>query len=187
EIDEETLSRAYRRQAAALAEGGVDGILCRSFTELDALRIALEAAKAATNLPLIGSMVFDSGPDFTETVMHVTVPQAAAAIREAGASMVGCDHAEHPDAAADVVGMLRAACDLPVWVEINAGRAELSEDRRVYPETPKAYGERLPALAQAGATIIGGGRGATRDHIAAMRQARDRFLRRRKGRPSAPQ
>ena len=183
EIEEVELRDAYRTQAQALAEGGVDAILCRCFVELDALRAAVEAAAESTGLPIIAGMTFDCGPDYTETTMGVTVPQACEVLAGLGAAMVGCDRGEYPDTTAATVALMRASSDLPIWVEINAGRPELLEGSIVYPEPPADFGRRLGPLAAAGANIIGGGLGASADHIGQLARARAQFLR---SRPTPP-
>ena len=178
EIKEDVLFAAYAAQVEALADGGVDAILCRGFTEIQALCIAVEAAQknVSPDLSVVGSMVFDCGADFTETAMGVTVPQACQGLVQAGATIVGCDHGEYPDAAASVVTLLRASCDLPIWAEINAGQPELRDGRAVYLEPPEQFGTRLEALAASGASFIGGAGGATAQHVAALSQARRRYL-----------
>ncbi|MFQ5501841.1 MAG: homocysteine S-methyltransferase family protein [Phycisphaerae bacterium] len=176
EIDETVLFDAYRAQAVALAEGGADAILCRSFTEIEAMVVAVRAAIDGTGLPVIGSLIFDSGPEYNETAMGVSVPQACTALVDAGASMVGCDRSEYPDGTAAIVTLLRQSCDLPIWVEINAGRAEIHDDQVVYPSTPKEFAESLRPIAEAGAGVIGGGWGVTVAHIAEMARSRERYL-----------
>jgi len=176
EIDETALFDAYREQGVALAEGGADAILCRSFTEIEAMVVAVRAAIDGTGLPVIGSLIFDSGPEYNETAMGVSVPQACATLEDAGASMVGCDRSEYPDGTAAIVTLLRQSCDLPIWVEINAGRAEIHEDRVVYPSTPKEFAELFRPIAEAGAGVIGGGWGVTVAHIAEMARSRERYL-----------
>ncbi len=168
EVGEETLIEAYRDQAAALAEGGVDAILCRSFTEVEALSVAVRSAKEGGGLPVIGCMAFDCGPDRLETALGVTVPQACEAMMDAGVAMVGCESGEGPDNAVAIVSLMRASCGLPILAEVNAGSPELVEGRVVYPESPAEFAARLRPLAEAGANIVRGGRGASTEHIAAM-------------------
>ena len=180
EIKEQVLHDAYRAQAEALAEGGVDAILCRSFTELESLLIAVKAAIQAAGLPVVASMTFDAGPDYTETSLGVTVPQACTALVDAGVAMVGCDHGMFPDATDAIVSLLRESCDLPVWVEVNAGQAELQEEHVVHPEPPEPFAERLAAIVGAGASFMGGGRGTSAGHIAALVRARETYQRRAK-------
>ena len=171
EVAETDLYDAYQAQAQALAAGGADAILCPGFSEIRALTVAGRAAGAAAELPVIGSMTFDCGPELNETALGVTVPQALAGLAEAGAAMVGCDCADRPDATEAVVSLIRGSCDLPIWVKVNAGAPQLLDGEVVYPETPKEFAGRLTGLADAGASFIGGGRGVTTEHITAMAAA----------------
>lgn len=176
EISEDALLAAYAAQAEALAASGADAVLCRSFTEIRMLRLAVEAAMKVVNVPVIGSMAFDSGADYTETVMGVSVPSACAELLQAGVAVIGCDGSAFPDSAASVVSLLRDSCDLPIWAEVNAGQPEFGDPLPTYPETPEQFAARLEPLAGAGARFIGGGRGVTAAHIAALAAARDHFL-----------
>jgi len=174
EVAPSDLHEAYGRQARALADGGAHAILCRSFTEIEALCAAIRAAAEATTLPVLAGMTFNSGPEQMETTLGVTIPQACAAAGEAGAFMIGADGAENPDGLPAIVTLLAESGDLPVWVEVNAGPPVLVEGGVRYDEEPAAYGARLPLLREAGARMIMAGRGATLDHIAALASARKR-------------
>lgn len=180
EVEESLLTEAFSNQARALAEGGVDAILCRGFTELESLVIAVKSAKDAASLPVIGSMIFDSGHDYSQTPMAVTIPQAARALADAGACMMGTDGSEFPDGAPAVVSLIRASSTLPVSVEVTAGRPELTETGIRYPESPKLFAERLERLIDAGATIVSGGRGVTVAHMTEMSKIAVRLRKRRR-------
>ena len=91
EVPAETLSVLFAVEAKALAAGGVDAILCETFAELDEILLAVAAAKAATDLPVIASMTFDSGPDKTATMMGTQPADLAAAAAEAGCAAVGAN------------------------------------------------------------------------------------------------
>jgi methionine synthase I (cobalamin-dependent) len=173
EIGESALSEAYARQAEALAAGGADAILCRSFVEVGALVVAIRAAIQATGLPVIGSMTFDSGPEQVETALGTTVPQACAEMAEAGAAVVGCDCGDSPDSTPAVVSLIRQSCGLPIWVKVDAGLPELVEGRVVYPETPPEFAGRLESLVQEGANFVGGCCGASAGHVAALATIRN--------------
>jgi|GEM_PF-2044237 len=182
EISADALRSAYAMQAEALVTGGADAVFCRSFTEIQTLRLAVEAVKKVAKVPVIGSMTFDAGADYTETVMGVSVPSACAELVAAGVDGVGCDRSTFPDSAASVVSLLHDSCDLPIWVEVNAGQPEFGESSPTYPETPEQFAARLEPLAVAGARFIGGGLGVTAAHIAALAAARDRYLQKAKRR-----
>lgn len=175
ETDENTVLQAYRSHAQALADVGVDGLLFRSFTELRTLEIAIHAARQVTDLPVIGSMIFDCGLERAETALGVTGPQACAALAEFGVSAVGCEASDDPAPMLDVVSLLRASSKLPLWVSLRPGCPVLLDGSVRYPETPEEFGHRLDALAKAGASVVGGGSGVTTDHIAALAAARERL------------
>lgn len=178
ESDESTLHDDYSAWCRALCDGGCDVILCRSFSELEQLVVAVKAA-VSTGLPVVASMTFDSGPDFTETILGVTIPQMCRAMAESGATLIGCDGSEYPDGAPAIVTLLRQSCPLPVYIERSAGRAELGDDGLVYPESPREFADRMEALKAAGAAIIGGGRGVTVAHIVEAARQLDRLSKRR--------
>lgn len=176
EVDKDALFAAYAAEVRALKEGGVDALLCRSFTEIESLCVAVEAG-AAAGLPVIAGMTFDCGPERRETTMGVTVPQACAALVEACVVMVACDGGESPDTLAEVVALARASCDLPVWVTLGCGLPELVEGCAVCRESPEAFAKRLPPLAQHGAAFIEVGPGATANHVRAAVEAAKRAKR----------
>jgi methionine synthase I (cobalamin-dependent) len=170
EVGEQELSEAYARQTEALADGGVDAILCCGFTEIEALTAAISAARRVANLPVIGSMVFDSGPNQNETTLGVTVPQACMAIAEAGGTIIGYESGDGPDNAAAVVALMRESGDLPIFARVTAGIPQLIDGQVVYTETPEEYAKRLAPVVKAGAGLVGGGRGASVEHVAALGQ-----------------
>jgi len=170
EIEEGELFEAYRTQAQALALGGVDAILCNSFTELAALCVALRAARTV-GLPLAASLTFDSGATGMETALGCTADQACTALADAGADIVGCDGGENPDAMPAVVGCLKKGSGRPVWAQCPAGIPQVVEGKTVYVEKPTEFAARLKPLIAAGASIVGGARGASTRHIAALAKA----------------
>lgn len=180
EVSEVDLVEAYAEQVRRCINAGADGFLCRSFSELEPLRIAVRTIRDACDLPLIGSMTFDAGPDAMDTATGATIPEACRVLREAGADMVGVDRGEYPDGTPAIVSLLAQSGTLPVYAEVNAGRAEIVEQRVAYREPATVFGERLERLRDAGAKIVGGGLGAGREHIAQLNRTRERLV--RKGR-----
>src|SRR5690606_22083494 len=100
------------------------GLVVETMTELVEVVTAVKAAKT-TGLPVVGSMTFDSGANRTHTMMGVSPEQAAKAIVDAGADMVGCNCGIGIDNYIKVTAMLRAATDKPIWVKANAGLPEI--------------------------------------------------------------
>ena len=67
EANADQLRDAFSRQARALASEGPDALLIETMTDLAEARIADEAA-LETGLPVIVSLVFDSGKNRDRTI-----------------------------------------------------------------------------------------------------------------------
>jgi len=175
EAPAEELGAAFAETAEALAWGGADAIVLETFNELDEAAIALDAVKQATDLPVIVSMTFASGPDKTATMMGNKPADLAGMAGAKGADAVGANCGIGPDNYVRVAEMLRAAADLPIWIKANAGLPEVGpRGRTTFPMGPEEFAARVPSLIAAGADFIGGCCGTTPDHIRAIRAVVDK-------------
>lgn len=167
EASEGELYEAFREQAEALAEGGADGLAIESMTELAEALAAVKAAKT-TGLPVVACMTFDSGKDRTSTMMGVAPVQAAKALADAGADMIGCNCGIGIEHYVKVAGLLRGATNKPIWVKANAGVPEIDGGQLVYRTAPGDFAAKAKELVKAGANVIGGCCGTTPDFIRAL-------------------
>lgn len=176
ETPQEVLLGAFREQAEALAEGGVDAIIIETMTALDELECAIAAAKG-TGLPLIGSLAYDKGRGGYRTMMGVSPEQAAEAMLRAGVDVLasncgtGLDIGDH----AAIVAAYRAKTSKPIMAQPNAGQPEVVDGRVVYRETPDVMACRLGELVRAGANIVGGCCGTSPEHIRLFRAELDKL------------
>lgn len=166
-IDEREMHAAFAEQAGALAEAGADALVLETMTDLAEARIALEAA-LATGLPVIVSMVFDSGRNRDRTMMGTTPQQAATELTRLGAHGVGANCGIGIESAAAICRALASATTLPIWIKPNAGLPRLHDNAVVYDTSAEAFAAYLPELASAGASFVGGCCGTTPDFIAAL-------------------
>ncbi len=174
EVSEEELTTAFAEAAEALAWGGVDGIVLETFNELDELKIALGAVRKATDLPIVVSMTFASGPDETATMMGNKPADLVAAAVSGGADAVGANCGVGPDNYVRVCRLLREATDLPIWIKANAGLPQVTASgKTVFPMGPDEFAACVAKLADAGASFIGGCCGTGPAHIRAIRAAVD--------------
>ena len=169
ETNEAELRAVFEEQARALAAEGVDALLLETFADLDEIRAAIAAAKA-TGLPVVASLVFDSGPARDRTMMGATPEQAAAAVIAAGADAVGANCGNGIDGFIPICRRLRAATDRPLWLKANAGLPEIVDGRAVYRTSPEYFAARTLDLVKAGATFVGGCCGTSPAFITAIRQ-----------------
>jgi methionine synthase I (cobalamin-dependent) len=166
EVTEDDLFAAFAEQAQALADGGADALLIETMADLAEASIAVRAARQ-TGLPVVASMVFDSGKNHDRTMMGATPEQAAAQLGEAGADVIGANCGVGIAAYVPICERLRAATNRPIWIKGNAGLPEMVEGRTVYRMTPEAFAGYVPALVKAGAKFIGGCCGTSPEFIRA--------------------
>jgi len=172
EVSKEELSAAFGEAAEAMAWGGADAIVLETFNELAEARIALQAVRKATDIPVVVSLTFASGPDKTATMMGDKPADLAKMAEAEGAAAVGANCGVGPDNYVAVARMLRDATDLPVWIKPNAGLPVVDKKgRTTFPMSPPEFAAFVPKLIAAGANFIGGCCGTTPAHIEAVRAA----------------
>ncbi len=166
---------AFREQAEALAEGGVDLIVVETFTAIEEAAAAVRAARA-TGLPVSVSFSFSPGAHGYRTAMGVDPAGAARAMKEEGAVIVGANCGEvSPGQMVEVLREIREAdTGLPLIGEANAGAPRVVGGNTVYDAEPDAWAPEALDLRDEGARIIGGCCGTTPGHIAALGRLRGR-------------
>ena len=169
EVTAEQLKNAFLQQALALAAEGPDAILIETMTDLAEARIAATAA-LETNLPVIVSLVFDSGKNRDRTIMGTTPEQAATALTSDGVHAVGANCGVGIREFIPVCKRMAAATSLPIWIKPNAGLPEMLGGVAHYKTTPEEFAAAAPELIAAGATFLGGCCGTTPQFIRELAQ-----------------
>lgn len=172
-VTEDAMVEAFSRQISALVEGGVDAILIETMSDLGEAIAALKAVRETTDLPAAVSMTFEQGKNELATMMGVKPAEAAEALCEAGADIVGSNCGGGIEQIIDVITQMAPHIDRPVWAKPNAGLPELVDGETVFRETPEQMAAQFDALVEAGADIIGGCCGTTPEHIRQFVQRRD--------------
>lgn len=167
EATEEELRATFAEQINALAAAGTDAILLETFADLDETRAAIAAAKT-TGLPVIASLVFDSGAQRDRTMMGATPEEAVAALTEAGVDVIGANCGRGIEGYLAIAKRLRAATTLPIWIKANAGLPEIVAGQTVYPAIPEFFADKAAEIVAAGTTFIGGCCGTSPAFIAAI-------------------
>jgi 5-methyltetrahydrofolate--homocysteine methyltransferase len=167
EVTAEQLREAFSQQARALAAEGPDAIVIETMTDLAEARIAATAA-LETGIPVIVSLVFDSGRNRDRTVMGVTPEQAAAALTSDGVHGIGANCGRGICDFLPVCKRLAAATTLPIWMKPNAGLPEMIGGAARYKTTPAEFAAASQELLEAGATFLGGCCGTTPEFIRAL-------------------
>lgn len=164
DVSEDDLRAAFVEQAEALAEGGADGIVVETMSDLTEAKLAVIAAHN-TGLPVVACMTFDSGKNKDRTMMGVTPEEAAEELAAIGADVIGANCGQGIEGYVPICTRLRAVTDLPIWIKPNAGLPVVVEGRAVYKTTPDEFALHAKALIDAGASFIGGCCGSNPDFI----------------------
>jgi 5-methyltetrahydrofolate--homocysteine methyltransferase len=165
-LTEEAAVSAFREQATALVDGGVDLLVLETFFAREEAVWAAEAVRSVTDLPLVMSFSFDQG---TRTMMGLAPADVAAAAHAAGATAYGANCGRSLEDTAELITQfLDAGTNGPLWIKPNAGVPQVVAGAVVYPEDPESFAARVGEFAERGARIVGGCCGSTPEHIAAL-------------------
>ena len=151
----------------AMAAAGADGIVVETMTDPAEARLAIAAA-AATGLPVVACMTFDSGAKLDRTMMGTTPEQAAEQLLAAGADVRRLELRPRHRRLRGICRRLHAASGRPVWIKANAGMPEMRDGRTVYTQTAEQFADYVPQLIEAGAAFLGGCCGTTPEFIRAV-------------------
>lgn len=127
EDEEEELSAVYQEQIEALLEGGVDLFVIETMMSLDETRVALQAVRSLTDLPVMCSMTV--GPK-GRTLFGSSIFDAVRELPKEGASAVGINCCSGPDTLEDIVRSIKELATVPVIAKPNAGLPTLDARRK---------------------------------------------------------
>lgn len=167
--------QAFKEQAAALIEGGVDLIWIETMSDLEEVRAAFEAAREVSQeVPIVTTMTFDT---HGRTMMGVTPEKAFETLSGFGAAALGGNCGNGPEEIIEVVTKMHGInSDTILVAKANAGIPELVAGKAVYRASPETMANYAVQSYQAGARLIGACCGSTPDHIAAISQALDEHV-----------
>lgn len=170
-VQEEDLKSAFVEQAEGLLAGGVDGFIIETMTALDEIKVAVEAVKRVSDLPILVSLAYDPAGETPRTMMGVGPSQAVEQLVPLGITALGfncgtLDMPEYVELAKSYAAALTGTGVL-LLAEPNAGRPELKGDKAIYTLSPETFAASLSEIKDAGAAILGGCCGTSPAHIAA--------------------
>ncbi|MFH0991925.1 MAG: homocysteine S-methyltransferase family protein [bacterium] len=155
EITEEEMSAAFNEQAQALAEGGAQGIVVETMSDLQEAVIAARAAKS-TGLPVIVSMVFDSGLHHDRTMMGNSPEEVVEQLEAIDVDALGANCGMGVEHFLSICKSLRSLTALPIWIKPNAGMPEIVNGKIAYRALPEQFSSYTKEIVAAGANFIGG-------------------------------
>jgi 5-methyltetrahydrofolate--homocysteine methyltransferase len=170
EVTEEELLAGFQEQCRGLADGGVDGILIETMSDMEESVLAIRAARISTTLDVLCTFTFEkTQAGEYRTLMGTSVPEAVSSAMAAGADVIGANCGNGTAGMIEIVREIREMdSSVPILVQANAGLPVYEDGRTVFPEGPEEMASQVPGLLEAGANIIGGCCGTTPEHIRLM-------------------
>jgi len=164
-VSEEDMVLCFSEQVEAFVEGGADGVIIETMTDVNEAKCALKAVKENSNFPVAVSMTFNKEEKGYATVMGITPEKAVVELEKAGADIVGANCGSGIEDIVEIAHTIRSVTYLPLWIKPNAGVPQLREGKTIYPETPEEMVRFVPDLIKTGVSMIGGCCGTTPEHI----------------------
>lgn len=163
---------AFLEQAEGLLEGGVDAFVVETFSDLTEIRLAVEAIRAITDLPIITQVAFTQD---LVTFLGLTPSEVARTLRSLPVQAIGANCSVGSSTLFDVLEhMVPEAGGLSLAIQPNAGLPSRVGERLIYISSPAYMADYAARMIVAGARMVGGCCGTNAEHIRAMREAVDR-------------
>ncbi|AIE85507.1 bifunctional homocysteine S-methyltransferase/methylenetetrahydrofolate reductase [Fimbriimonas ginsengisoli] len=166
-ITEAEVGEAVREQAQALADGGVDGFILETYTDICELKVAVEAVQQVSSLPIIVSKAYIEDGEMLAEGLPVRCTKA---MGELGVAAVGANCIVGPQRMLDLVRQIAESTELPIIAFPTPGLPQLVKGQIVYDTSPEYFAKAASRLVEEGAKIVGGCCGTTPAHIRALRR-----------------
>jgi homocysteine S-methyltransferase len=167
-LSTEELREAFREQAAALEERGVDLFILETFSDLDELAGAIEAIRSFSVLPIVAEMTFS---EEGSTLGGARPAEVIARLASLDIQALGANCTVGPQLLLPIIEGFSGS-GRPIVAMPNAGFPKRVGDRIVYPRSSPEYFEQFAVEAVAlGVRILGGCCGTTPEHIRALVEA----------------
>lgn len=168
EMPYDTLFEAYKEQITYLAEAGVDLLVAETMMAADETMVILDAATEVCDLPVLCSLTIEADGSL---FFGGNIYEAVEALEAVGAAAVGCNCSVGPDQLEAVISGIRERVSIPVIAKPNAGMPKITETGdAVYSMGAEEFAEHMKALADAGASLLGGCCGTDPKYIRALCQ-----------------
>jgi len=160
---------AFREQAGALEERGVDLFLLETFSDAAEIGVAIDAIRSFSKLPIVAQLTFS---DEGLTLGGMTPADVWNVLKGRDIQAIGANCTVGPQLLLPVLRELAANSTLPLTAMPNTGFPRRLGDRIVYPRSsPEYFSAFAQEAGQLGARVLGGCCGTTPAHIRAITEA----------------
>jgi homocysteine S-methyltransferase len=161
--DASRVRAAFKEQAQALAEGGVDFLLVETMRQPQEILLAVDAAREAVgrDLPIVAQVSIDQDLAMADGTPVAVIGQK---LKERGVDALGVNCSNGPQDVFSAVEKL-VLLGLPITAMPNAGLPRRVDERLLYVSTPEYFGVFARRMFKLGVRMVGGCCGTTPDHV----------------------
>lgn len=170
----EQMEAVFAEQMEAILSAGVRAICIETMMDLEEACCAVRTVRRLDpTVDILVTMTFQKGPKGFRTMMGISPEQAVEGLLPAGADVVGSNCGNGIEDMVALAAEFRRCTDRPILIHANAGLPQLIGGKTVFRQSPDDFAAHVPALLDAGATLLGGCCGTTPEHIRAIRRIVD--------------
>ena len=162
DITFEDAINAYKEQAKALFDGGVDFFVVETMIDIQEMRAAIIGIKEISDLPILASLTF-SKEGFTLTGSNPV--SALITLQSLGADAVGCNCSTGPQDMLGIINLMKPYAKVPLIAKPNAGLPKVVDGKTVFDMSAADFAKYIPQLLDAGVNLIGGCCGTSNEYI----------------------
>ncbi len=161
-------NQAFREQAEALIEAGVDLLILETFTDLNEIREAIFAARevAGKDMTIVAQVTIDDAGNMPD---GATPEIFTRKLDEWPADAIGLNCSVGPKATLETIERMLQYSHKPMSAMPNAGLPAVVEGRKIYLCSPEYMAQYARRMLWAGVKIVGGCCGTTAEHIKLIR------------------
>ena len=156
DVTREQMEEAFRAQAEALLEGGVDLISVETMFSLDEALAAVAGARKAGARLVVAATTFQRTKRGFFTVMGEPPARCASAFEEAGVDVIATNCTLGSGDMIELTRELGASTGKPLLVQPNAGKPVTRKGVTRYEQSPDSFARDGLAIVEAGADMVGG-------------------------------
>jgi len=160
--------QVFREQADSLVEAGVDLLILETFSNLDEIREAIFAARAAAGdeMVIVAQVTIDDAGNMLDGATPETYTQK---LNEWPCDVIGLNCSVGPKATLETIEKILQYSHKPLSAMPNAGLPTMVEGRNIYLCSPEYMAQYARRMLWAGLKIVGGCCGTTPEHIKLIR------------------
>lgn len=170
EISVPDIEDVFKEQIFAAVETGAEGIVIETMSDIEEAATAAHIA-VQTGLPVVTTMVFNSGKNKDKTMMGVTIEDALLRLTDEGIDVFGANCGLGIEEYLPLYERIRSLTDLPLWIKPNAGMPTLVDGKATYTMQSDQFAGIARSFPLRGDVFFGGCCGTTPAFISALKQA----------------